>query len=401
MPRRFRFRFLTAAVLFCATVSFAQKKVVPKPAYSIPLKSLGYREPLFERVISGHFPVTLNFFTANTVLFTFNVRGLLDRDAKHCDGPWDDDQVVRAALISLPDGKALAEEKWQLHDHNQYIWPVHDGVLMRRCHQFDLLQNSLTGNTILDFPTRPMFVQTSPDGSTIVVETQHEKHTPEEHERLMQRAIAGDGVIPAEDIDVNIISLEKRAALGKAQALAPIYVPISHDGIYETLPGQHNRWLINFEPFGGKSTQIAKVESTCHPILFPLAEDAFLVATCVSALNYHVVIAFRRDGKELWRDEWLNNLSRPVLAYAANNQRFAVATVHTLAATSGFGLLDESSAHTEDITVYSTYKGEVLLSIAVSPPYATGQNFALSPDGSQLAVINHGDLAIYDIPLKK
>ena len=143
----------------------------------------------------------------------------------------------------------------------------------------------------------------------------------------MQRAIIGDGIIPPEDIDVNIISLEKRAALGKAQTLAPVYVPISHDGVYETLPGQHNRWLINFEPFGGKSTQITKVESTCHPILFPLAEDAFLVATCVSALNYHIVIAYRRDGKELWRDEWLNNLSRPVLAYAANNQRFAVATV--------------------------------------------------------------------------
>jgi hypothetical protein len=114
-----------------------------------------------------------------------------------------------------------------------------------------------------------------------------------------------------------------------------------------------------------------------------------------------VLIAYNRDGKELWRDEWLNNLTRPVFALSADNQRFAVGTVHASSSINGFGAFNEGSAHAEDITVYSTYKGAPLLSLSVSPPYATGQNFALSPDGSQLAVLNHDLIEVYEVPHKQ
>jgi hypothetical protein len=379
----------------------ARKKSAPKPAYSISLRPLGYREPLFERVVAGRYPVSLNFFTADRLLFTFNTRGLLARDVEHCDGPYDDDQLVQAELLSLPDGKLLAEARWQFHDHNQYLWPVHGGVLVRRCHEFDLLQNSLEGHRVLDFPERPMLLQTSPDGRTIVVETQHEKHTPEEHKQLMQQALLGTGMIPAEDIDLNIIALDPPTLLGKVQEHTPVRVPLVRNGSYNTVPAQHNHWVIIFQPFFGQPVEVTKVESNCAPVVFPLSEDAILVATCVSALNYHVLIAYNRDGKELWRDDWLNNLTRPVFALSADNQCFAVGTVHTASSINGFGSFDEGAAHAEDITVYSTYKGHPLLSLSVSPPYATGQNFALSPDGSQLAVLNHNAIDVYDVPHKK
>jgi hypothetical protein len=379
----------------------ARKKDSPKPAYIIPMRELGYREPLFERAVTGHFSISLNFFTPERLLFTFNTKGLLARNVEHCDGPYDDDQLVHAALISLPDGKPIEEAKWQLHDHERYIWPVHDGVLLRRCHEFELLQDSLTGHRILDFPARPVLVLPSPDGRAIVVETLHEKHTPEEHQRLMERAMLGDGIIPSEDIDITIISLDAARVIGKASQRAPVYVPIVREGFYNIVPAQHNHWQVMFQPIPGKPEEVAKVESTCQPPLSPLADDVFVVATCVSTLNYHVLIAYNRAGKELWRDEWLNNLSRPVFAFAADNQRFAVGTVRTLFSNNGFGILDDLSAHTEDITVYSTYKGEPLLSISVSPPYATGQNFALSPDGSQLAVLNHGVIEVYNVGDRK
>lgn len=372
-----------------------------KPAYSIPVHDLGYREPLFERVVTGYFPVSLNFFTPDRLLFTFNTRELLAHETERCDGPYDDDQIVHAALLSLPDGKALAETRWQLHDHNRYIWPVRDGLLLRRCHEFDLLRDSLETHSVLDFPARPMLVETSPDGRAVVVETQHEKHTPEEHKRLVEKAILGDGLIPAEDIDVNVISLDTKTLLAKALEHAPIYLPIVHDGFYSLVRGQHTHWLVLFQPFAGKAVQVAKVESNCTPPLFPIADDVLLIATCASALNYHVLIAVNRQGKELWRDEWLNNLSRPVFALPADNQRFAVATVHTLSNVNGFGNIDDTAAHLEDITVYSTYKGEPLLSVSTSPPYADGQNFALSPDGSQLAVLNHSVIEVYNVPGKK
>ncbi len=379
----------------------AKKKTAPKPAYSISTREMGYREPLFERLVTGHFPVSLNFFTLDRLLFTFNTRGLLERGVEHCDALYDDDQLVHAALISLPDGKALDETKWQLHDHDRYIWPVHNGVLLRRCHGFELLQNSLQGHRIMDFPARPMLVVTSPDGRAIVVETQHEKHTSEEHARLLEKAMRGEGTIPFEDIDLNIISLDSAAMVGIAHEHSPVNVPVVRDGFYNTLAAGHGHWIVTFQPFNGKPAQVAKIESNCGPPLVPLSNDAFLVATCVSALNYHVLLAYNREGKELWRDEWLNNLSRPVFAFAANNERFAVATVHTNSTVEGFGVLGEDAARFEDITVYSTNKGEPLLAVSISPPYATGQNFALSPDGAQLAVLNHGAIEVYDVPHAK
>lgn len=412
MSRQLFLRCVSLALFVCASLVVAQtggthakpaarKKTAPKPAYLISVRDLGYREPLFERLVTGHFPVSLNFFTPDHLLFTFNTRGLLDRKVEHCDGLYDDDQLVHAALISLPDGKVLNEKEWQLHDHEKYIWPVHNGVLLRRCHGFELLQNSLEGHRIMDFPERPMLVLTSPDGRAIVVETQHEKHTPEEHARLIEKAMRGEGIIPFEDIDLNIISLDSAAVVGIAHEHAPVIVPVVRDGFYNTLPAGHNRWLVMFQPFNGKPVQVAKVESTCGPPLFPLSNDAFLVTTCVSTLNYHVLLAYNREGNELWRDEWLNNLSRPVFAFAANNERFAVATVRTNSTIEGFGVLGEDAARAEDITVYSTSKGEPLLSVSVSPPYATGQNFALSPDGAQLAALNHGAIEVYDVPHAK
>jgi hypothetical protein len=406
---RFIFRCLTVALLSCAvgivaessaptaSEKQAKKKDSPKPAYSIPLREIGYREPLFERAVTGRFPISLNFFTPDRLLFTFNTKGLLARNVEHCDGPYDDDQLVHAALISLPDGKPIEEARWQLHDHDRYIWPVHGGVLLRRCHVFEFLQDSLTGHRILDFPARPVLLLTSPDGRSIVVETLHEKHSPEEHKRLTEQAMRGDGLIPSEDIDITIISLDSAHVIGRASQRAPVYVPIVREGLYNIMPAQHNRWQIMFQPIPGEPKEVTRVESNCQPALSPLADDVFVVATCVSTLNYHVLIAYDRSGKELWRDEWLNNLSRPAFAFAADNRRFAVATVRTSFANNGFGILDGFSARTEDITVYSTYKGEPLLSISVSPPFATGQNFALSPDGSQLAVLNHGVIEVYNV----
>ena len=48
--------------------------------------------------------------------------------------------------------------------------------------------------------------------------------------------------------------------------------------------------------------------------------------------------------------------------------------------------------------MYQNASGDLLLKVECSPVIKTAENFDLSADGSQLAVIRQGNIAIYKLP---
>jgi ABC-type uncharacterized transport system permease subunit len=48
--------------------------------------------------------------------------------------------------------------------------------------------------------------------------------------------------------------------------------------------------------------------------------------------------------------------------------------------------------------VLDSRTGSLRLALLVKPIVSAGGNFALSPDGNRLAVVNHGAIEVYDLP---
>jgi hypothetical protein len=60
--------------------------------------------------------------------------------------------------------------------------------------------------------------------------------------------------------------------------------------------------------------------------------------------------------------------------------------------------LNDEDVREQVVQVFDCATGALLLSTAASPVLTGGQNFALSEDGEQLAVLHDGAIEIYKVP---
>jgi hypothetical protein len=83
---------------------------------------------------------------------------------------------------------------------------------------------------------------------------------------------------------------------------------------------------------------------------------------------------------------------------APDTGRFAVRNTLTTVGMQGSDRPDADEIRSQEIRVYGSREGEELLRVSSSPTQRPGGNFALSPDGLQLAVLNGLRIEIYRLP---
>ena len=60
--------------------------------------------------------------------------------------------------------------------------------------------------------------------------------------------------------------------------------------------------------------------------------------------------------------------------------------------------LNDEDVQAQRVQVIDATTGTVLLATTASPILPAGENFALSPDGQQLAVLREGAIEVYNVP---
>ena len=65
-----------------------------------------------------------DFVDENRLLFTFQVRGLMNRKPEDSGI---DKRQIRAVVVTLPEGKIESEAQWTLHGRARYLWMLNDG----------------------------------------------------------------------------------------------------------------------------------------------------------------------------------------------------------------------------------------------------------------------------------
>jgi hypothetical protein len=372
----------------------------PAPKISIPTAPLGYRTPgPIYTLIRLPF-ATLNFLDADHLLFTFHQSRLMTRD-EHEAGS---DQFVQAVVLELPSGKETARTEWRLHDRNSYLWPLADGrVIMRQGEDLFLMDASLRLTPLLHSPSHLEEVQVSPDGKMLMVQMDLERHTPEEHKRLQQRAIERGANPPEEDVEIRIFDLGEKKLKLKARAERPGPLPANPQGFVTQVQTRSDHWEMRFHPFEKAEKNdgdvVNQLMSTCPPQTDFVNDSTLLVlSACSTHAPDRQADAVTVEGKKIWTGRWRADFAWPTMAASVGGSDFAIAWIAVGRPVSFFDSFTDTEVRGQFVDVLDAKTGGLRLALMVQPIASAGQNYALSPDGNRLAVLNKGMLEVYDVP---
>lgn len=412
-------RARTACILaaaLCVGQPFARaadRKPSP-PEFSFTFEALNVPNLSQNFLGAGASMMTLHFVDSNHLLLTYSLRELVPRLVG--DSPEDDDRLVGAELVELPGGKILGRTRWHMHDHGRYLWSLGDGRFLVRegsdLFTFAPIANLAANNPFARaaLPHRAGVLDAvivSPDGKLLTLET----HKPETKKLvgIDINTLSNGDLAPRPLITYDFYRVSgtggpqspltfKRA--GDVAAPEILRLPLDADGYLVASDAKRGRWKIEFESFtGSKPTLVGMVDSNCRPGLQLVSPTQYLAFTCRSASSDNVTVAAYDFAKnDIWEEPMGDfSVNGPTFAFAPASGRFAISRRLDTPAP-GVTLNDSGSLSTQEVRVYSTQTGDLLLKSFCVPVFRTSENFDLSPDGMRLGVIRNNNIEIYRLP---
>lgn len=386
-----------AAIAAAATAgSVPAPAPAPAQPIRIPLEPLGFQPVLEDFLLTGATGLTVDFVDNDHLLITFNTRHLLKREPDQ--QPDDEDRTVAAVLLELPSGKPLARTEWRLHDQLQYLWNLgHGRFLLRVRDRLTLLEplrrladgDAFRGTPVLDVGDRHIVAMlVSSDQDLLTLET-----TP----RLAGPPGSASDVTFADDSDggpvqINFYRLNDTPegfiaqAAGVVRAPGTLAVPMTTAGILDVLNGGKDRWLFNFNEHAGKVDELAEWDTTCSPRAMFVAHGEFVAFGCRGGDDRPEIAGFNIKGEQMWEQGLYESFVSPEFAFAPAAGRFALERTIVSGDLGPDASVPAAAVIGEEVRVYQTETGKILLKVNCSPVERAGENFALSPDGMRLAV---------------
>jgi hypothetical protein len=391
------------ALLLClaaGTLQARERESAPQPAVRIPIELLGYRPPGKLYLLARYSSSSLDFLDSTHLLLTFRRPRLILREPGS-DGL---DQAIQAEVLELPTGKVVAEDQWLMHDRERYLWRLADDRVMLRIGSYLYETDSkLHLKPMYKSPTELEGVEISPNGRLLVVESELEKHTPEEHERLTKHAAQVGDRPPAEDVQIRMVRLDERKLMMSARADVAGELPATVDGFFSQERVGENSWNIWFKRYdephsAGEGEKVVQLESACEPSEKVLNEQTVLVLSCHPGHDDRFVAAYSLDRRKLWDGRWQSNFTWPAFRVAKNGSSVAISWLAVNHAVSAMAPISDEEVQNQVLSVLDSRTGSLRLAILLKPIVSAGGNFALSADGNRLAVLNQGAIEIYDLP---
>ena len=397
------------ALLMAVPAVCADRK--QSPTYQLSLESLGFPGVSATFLNYGSSMLTVHFLDDSHLLVTFSLRKLIPRLPD--DPPTDEDRLVAAEVVELPAGKVLARSEWHMHDHARYLWSLGQGRFLVRIgdalYSMAPLANLKSAEPfeLKAFPNRghglsAIFV--SPDNSLVTVETAYKDKretvtlgdqdtaTGDTRTMIDFYRLRGEGTSASPLVAANA---------GTVLAPRPLLLPVDADGYLWAQGAGGGRWAMSFNGFASKTLDLGMVDSSCDPRLQWVSPSEYLVMSCQGAEDRIKVASYGLDGHETW-EEGLGDFGPPTFAFAPAAGRFAVSHVSTRAPTiengGVAGSLPPMETTRQEVRVYQTASGDLLLHAECSPVIKTAENFDLAGDGSEVALVRDGKIALYKLP---
>jgi len=360
----------------------------PDPAATILLEPIGFQTLQPEFLAAGSSMLTVDFVDNDHLLVTFCVRRLMKRLVD--PPPEDDDHMIGAYLLELPTGKVLARTEWRVHDRAQYLWNLGHGRFLLRIRdrlsvlaplRAGRLEDAFEEHEFLHMDRRIQVVLVSADGDLLTVET------------TRPGVVLNADETTGDPVQINFYRLAygegagvSAASAGVIRTQTAVALPLTTAGFLEVLDGGHDSWLFNFDEHAGKVRELAGFDTTCVPRATFVGHGEFVAFGCRGSADRQDLAGFNLKGDAMWQQNFLDTHEYPTFAFAPEAGRFALE--RTIAGSvSTASLLAPSEVNTQEVRVYQSHDGRQLLRATCSPVERAGQNFALSPDGLELAVV--------------
>jgi hypothetical protein len=372
------------------------KADAPPPIARIDTAALDYHPLSSFYLMSRSSSSSLDFIDSEHLLFTFRVAGLMKR-MPDCL-PDDEDQLIRAVVVHVPDGKVVRSADWRMHDRGRYLWNLGNGkFLLRQRDSLKITDASLELQSFLESTTALRLVKLSPDARLVLVESDLQRQP--EQSQSDSSSILGDIPQPVnKDVLMVVLRIADSSVLLRARSLRVTDLPMISEGYVETLSAHGNHWMLRYRPFQGEPTVIGDVVSSCEPGETPLNDHTVIVTACGDHDEGHVLQAISLKGKTEWTYRWDNHYIWPTTATSESGQMIAFSTLKVARPVTAYDPFDETEVQAQRVDVLNADTGQLQLTQYATPVLSAGQNYALSPDGSRFAVLRENAIEIYDLP---
>lgn len=389
----------------------------PEPSIRIPLHPLGFQPPSTQFLLAGSSMLTLNYVDDEHLLVTFSTRRLMRRLPD--DPPDDQDRFVDAVLLHLPSGDILGRTEWRLHDHGQYLWDLGHGHFLLRVRDtlttFAPVANLASGQP---FQERPFIttdrriggVLLAPDADLLILETIDRSPQAIQTESMLAGGSGAQTPLKATNstpVQINLFRLSIPSstsdevalqAAGSARSRIPGRIPANTAGYLAIIDQGRQHWAFDFNSYTGKTRELSPFDSTCRPSPMFVSRSEFVAFGCHGGQSFQVLGAFNLKGEQMWEQTFIDPYTAPSFAYAPARGRFALSRIIAHSQINGSEHLIPEMIGSQTVIVYQTDNGKQLLRVDSMPVQRAGQNFALSPDGMNLAIIRGDAIETYRLP---
>lgn len=411
-------RKLLSLLALAVVTAFVTKDACAKdtgPPLRIPLEPLGFQLPQTQFLLAGSTMMTVDYVDDRHLLLTYSAKRLLKR-LPECP-PSDQDRVVEAVLLSLPDGKELARTSWRLHDRGQYLWRLgHGRFLLRNRDSLVTIApvvNQASGHAFLERPLietkrRIGGILLSPDADLLILETLEPRRPAgleEASGALPAAQTEAERALAENPVQINFFTLSygsgDQIELISGEALrsrVPGRIPANSAGFISILDQGQQHWAFDFNTYDGKKLELSPFDSTCKPSPILVSRAAFIAFGCHMSHTPQVIGGFNMRGEEMWEQNLMETYLAPTFSYAPAAGRFAFSRMLTHTSLITDETISQELVAGQNIVVYQTDTGSQLLRVNATPVARAGQNYTLSPSGTGLAVIRTDAIEIYALP---
>jgi hypothetical protein len=360
----------------------------------LSLRGLGYKVRNNRVLLGLGEDATVDFLGEHQLLVTFDIHPLIERSAE--DRAWSTmPRIVRALVVSARDGKVLHAEDWRVDQDGRYLWPLDQGrVLASMGGALAIFGPDLKIERQWALPGPLALVRVSPSRNLIVAAVIKERHTPEEHRRLVE-FVGPDRETVAEDYDLTVLDGHLNVIGTRPLHAHPDIPAVLDTGLLVADPEARSRWKIQEIRWNGKQHTIVEERSPCPLRVNALPTNLILLAGCSADAAHPWYKIIRPDGKALLKgtasaNGWLEDAE----ALAARK----LLAIGVVEATRPVNFDDGMYAWEFQklaVSIYSSINGQRLYATGPLKGTANRQSFALNQNGDQLAVLSGEEISLY------
>ena len=361
-------------------------------ATSIAVRPLGY-EPRPSQILHDFSDEeTLTWLGSSHLLFAFNAHPLIRRSASSHSGTLR--RVIRAVLLDAKNRTVVRAVDWEITDTRRYLWPIEGNrILVHIGNELRVYGENLEVERSIPLAGPLSFVRIAPNGSIMAIATLRERHSTDLHARL--RESGGDE--PEEDVDVTILDKEFNA-IARASTVSGLLPPtLLNEGQVDLLSQPNMHYRLALRTWENKATTLARFTSSCTPRLSSVTPDLLFLLTCSTAGGTGEYRVLRADGKVLLRREAGPHEAGQEVIGNQQTGLFAIKVVRAASDLTHGVYFTVTDLESEEVRVYRAIDGKRMLAVHVDDPSASNGSYALSPDGTQLALLSQSQIQVIPV----